>query len=61
MIFLVSVAHLALVGIASLIADEVFWGEEGVMLYSILYVCVALLVVIGFLALIVGEVRFLNR
>lgn len=31
------------------------------MLYSILYVCVALLVVIGFLALIVGEVRFLNR
>ena len=31
------------------------------MLYSILCVLLALLVVIGFLALIVGEVRFLNR
>ena len=31
------------------------------MLYSILCVFLALLVVIGFLALIVGEVRCLNR
>ena len=31
------------------------------MLYSILCAFLALLVVIGFLALIVGEVRILNR